>query len=64
MLYLNVYKREKKPTLLEINKQPSCQMALMVKDPPANEEDIGVIRFLHQEDPLEEKMATCSGILA
>ena len=50
---------------MEINKQPSCQMALMVKDPPANAGDIrGVIRFLRQEDPLEEEMATCSGILA
>ena len=39
-------------------------MVLMVKDPPANAGDIGVIRFLRHEDPLEEEMATCSGILA
>ena len=34
MLYLKVYRREKNPTLLEINNQPSCQMALLEKDPP------------------------------
>ena len=65
MLYLNVYRREKNPTLLEINNQPSCQMALLEKDPPANAGHTrGVVQFLGQEDHLEEETATCSGILA
>ena len=34
----------------------------MVKNPPANAEDVGSI--LGQEDPLEEEMATQSSILA
>ena len=41
-------------------------MALVVKDPPANEGDIrevGLIRH-NQEDPLEEGMATHSSIFS
>jgi len=41
------------------------QGALVVKDPPANAGDIrDTDVFLGQEDPLEEGMATHSGILA
>ena len=37
----------------------------MVKNPPANTEDIEIwVPFLGQEDPLEEEMATHSSILA
>ena len=37
----------------------------MVKNPPANTEDIEIwVLFLGQEDPLEEEMATHSRILA
>ena len=42
-------------------------MVLMVKNPPANAEDKRgemQVRFLGQEDPLEEGMATCPSILA
>ena len=40
-------------------------MALVVKNPPANTEDIEIwVLFLGQEDPLEEEMATHSRILA
>ena len=35
----------------------------MVKNPPANAEDMGA-RFLGEEDPLEKEMATHSIILA
>ena len=37
-------------------------MAQMVKNPPAMQE--AQVQFLGQEDPLEEKMATYSRILA
>ena len=36
----------------------------MVKKPPANEGDARDVGSIHQEDPLEEAMATLSGILA
>ena len=44
-------------------------VALVVKNLPAGTGDAGDIcisdaRSLNQEDPLEEEMATCSGILA
>ena len=42
-------------------------MVLMVKNPPANAEDKRgemQVRFLGQEDPLEEGMTTCPSILA
>ena len=41
-------------------------MALVVKNPSANvdEKDMGSIRSLGLEDPLEEEMATHSSILA
>ena len=40
-------------------------MALVVKNPPANEEIEGTqVRSQGQEDPLEEGMATHSSILA
>ena len=38
-------------------------MAQQVKSPPAMQEEIGV-RFLSQEDSLEEEMTTHSSILA
>ena len=38
-------------------------MAQVVKNLPANAGDAGSIRFLSQEDALEEKMATHSSIL-
>ena len=37
-------------------------VAQLVKNPPAMQETL--VRFLHQEDPLEEGMATHSSILA
>ena len=41
------------------------QLALVVKNPPANTEHIEIwVLFLGQEDPLEEEMATHSRILA
>ena len=41
------------------------QMALVVKNPPANAGDEEMqVRSLGWEDPLEEGMATCSSILA
>ena len=41
------------------------QMALVVKNPPANAGDKEMqVRSLGWEDPLEEGMATCSSILA
>ena len=40
-------------------------MALVLKNPPANEGDVEMgVRFLGQEDPLGEEMATHSSILA
>ena len=39
----------------------ASQLALVVKNQPANAEGIG---DSGQEDPLEEGMATCSSILA
>ena len=43
----------------------SFHVALVVKNPPANAGDIRrQFRALDQEDPLEEGMATHSGILA
>ena len=36
----------------------------MVNYPPANAEDMGEVRFLGQEDPLEKEMPTHSSILA
>ena len=39
-------------------------MAQVVKNLPANAGDAGSIRFLSQEDALEEKMATHSSTLA
>ena len=36
----------------------------MVKKPPANEGDARDVGSIRQEDPLEEAMATLSGILA
>ena len=36
----------------------------MVKKPPANEGDARDVGSIPQEDPLEEAMATLSGILA
>jgi len=42
----------------------ACQVALVVKNPPANAGDIrDVVRSLGQEDPLEESRATHSSIL-
>ena len=41
------------------------QVALVVKNPPANAEDTGDVgSSLGQEDPLEEAMASRSSILA
>ena len=46
------------------------EVALVVKNPPANvgDTDVGLIpgsgRSLGQEDPLEEEMTICSSILA
>ena len=42
----------------------ASQMALMVKNLPANAEDAMWIQSLNQEDPLEEEMASYSSILA
>ena len=43
----------------------ASQVALVVKNLPANTEDIEIwVPFLGQEDPLEEEMATHSSILA
>ena len=43
----------------------ASQVALMVKNPPANAEDIKTqVWYLGQEDPLEKEMATQSSILA
>ena len=43
----------------------TSQVALVVKNPPANAGDsAGFIRSLGQEDPWEEEMATHSSILA
>ena len=41
-------------------------MVLLVKNPPANAEDVRLkrVQSLDQEDPLEEDMATHSSILA
>ena len=39
-------------------------MALMVKNQPANAGEVREVPILHQEDPLEEGMATHSSILA
>ena len=36
----------------------------VVKNPPANSGDMGLLRSLGQEDPLEKEMATHSSILA
>ena len=43
----------------------ASQVALEVKNPPANAGDIKTcVQFLCREDPLEEEMATHSSILA
>ena len=42
----------------------TSQVALVVKNPPANAEERDVVLFLSQEGPLEEGMATQSSILA
>ena len=43
----------------------ASQMALVVKNPPANAEDVRDLdSFLGEEDPLEEGMAAHSSILA
>ena len=44
----------------------ASQVVLVVKNPPANEGDLQRrgFRSLDQEDPLEERMATHSNILA
>ena len=43
----------------------ASQVVLVVKNPPANSGDIGdVVPSLGHEDPLEEGMATHTGILA
>ena len=43
----------------------ASQVALAVKNPPANAGDIRDMgRSLGQKNPLEEEMATCSSILA
>ena len=45
--------------------QRFVEVVLVVKNPPANTEDIrDQVQFLGQEDPLEEGMATHSSILA
>ena len=44
------------------NKNVSFPGALVVKNPPANAGDMGLV--LGQEDPLEEEMATHFSILA
>ena len=40
------------------------QVALVVKNPPANAGDMRQVPFLGQEDSIEEGMATFSSILA
>ena len=46
-------------------KNQASQVALVVKNPPANSGDIrDLVRSLNQQDPLEEGMATHSSILA
>ena len=43
----------------------ASQVALVVKNPPANAGDRrDAVRFLGWEDPLEQGIATCSRILA
>ena len=47
-----------------LGNERASQVAVMVRNPPANAGDSGDARSLAWEDPLEEEMATCSRILA